>query len=120
MGNNRKPPPAMRTPPNAQQQEELKKKLSGLFNREKPYTPIAKSLAAANIQPRVMFIDIGDTKVECLVIPVQEMIFKEWIHMTGGIDNPIQPEAPEVNEVRDGDDNVVSIHEERDNDDDTE
>lgn len=83
-----KPPTSPMGPPapNQQQQEELKKKLSGLFSREKPYTPLAKSLEAAGIKPRVMDIMLEDQPVECLVIPVQELIYKEWKHMTGGID----------------------------------
>jgi hypothetical protein len=82
--NAKRPIPA----PPAQQQQDAMKKLGGLFgNKEKQYSPIVKSLTAANIKPRVMDIMIGDEPTECLVIPVQELIYKEWKHITGGFDS---------------------------------
>jgi hypothetical protein len=98
-------------PPNQQQQDAVKK-LGGLFNKERPYTPLAKSLEAAHIKPRVMDIMLGEEPVECLVIPVQELIYKEWKHMTGGFDS----NDVVVSEVKDGAGNVVAIHEEREED----
>lgn len=84
-------PPRPPNQPNQQQQEAVKR-LSGLFSKEKPYTPLAKSLKAAGIQPRVMdiMLDVNGPEVECLVIPVQELIYKEWKHMTGGIEEPAE------------------------------
>lgn len=46
-----------------------------------PYTPIGKALAALGITPRIE--DVGGT--ECLVIPVAELVDKEWRHLTGGL-----------------------------------
>jgi hypothetical protein len=51
------------------------------------YTPIGKSLAAIGIEPKTMDIMIGDEPVECLVIPLNELVYKEWRHMGGGINN---------------------------------
>lgn len=62
--------------------------------RPVPYTPIGKSLEALGLEPKVMDIMIGDEPVECLVIPLNELMQREWQHMGGGI--TYNREAPPV------------------------
>lgn len=63
-----------------------KPRLQDLFGRPKPepYTPIGRSLAAIGIPPRRMDVEVDGATVECLVIPVVDLMYREWMHMTGG------------------------------------
>ncbi len=61
------------------------KGLAQLFQgKEKPYVPVTKSLEQIGLEPRIMDVMLGDQPVECFVIPAQELVYKEWQHMTGG------------------------------------
>lgn len=69
------------------------------FKKQPPaYVPIGKSLEAISMDVKIMDIMIGDEPVECLVIPVDELMRKEWIQMGGGFNNPnkIPANLPEV------------------------
>lgn len=58
--------------------------LASLFKgREAPYTSVLKSLEQIGLEPRMMDIMIGDEPVSCFVIPVQDLVFKEWQRMSG-------------------------------------
>lgn len=88
MANQRPPkPPKVPTQITPEQKEALGK-LGNILNRPKPYTPVTKSLDAAGITPRIMVININDKPMDCMVIPIEELVYKEWVHMTGGLDNP--------------------------------
>lgn len=70
-----------------QQREQVReagKGLAQLFKgREQPYTPVTKSLDQIGLEPRIMDVMIGEEPVQCFVIPCQELVYKEWQHMTG-------------------------------------
>lgn len=72
-------------------------KIGNLFKGRTPqYQPILKSLEAIDIEQRLMTITIdGDVTVECLVIPLQELIFKEWRQLSG---STLQPQKGEETE----------------------
>lgn len=78
----------LRQPPTQEQQEAMKRVgegLGGLFKgRQQPYTPITKSLEQIGIGVNIQPVMIGEDPVDCVVIPVNELIYKEWQHMTGG------------------------------------
>lgn len=61
--------------------------LAAFFNKKEDYTSIVKSLETINIIPNVTKINGED----CLVIPLSELIYKEWQHMSAAI-------LPTVNE----------------------
>lgn len=46
------------------------------------YKPIIKALAEIGIEPNIMLVTIGDEPTECVVIPTQELMVKEYKHMT--------------------------------------
>lgn len=69
-------PPGIRT-------EKTENPLAKIFQqKEKPYVPVTQSLEEADIESIIMDMNIDDKIVECLVIPLQELIYKEWRHMT--------------------------------------
>lgn len=47
------------------------------------YTPIMKALGQLGIEPRVMPVMIGDMPIDCLVIPAQELLVKEYAILSG-------------------------------------
>ena len=63
---------------------QLGKGLQSLFKgREEKYTPVMQSLDKIGLEPRIMDVMIGDQTQQCFVIPCQELVYKEWQHMTG-------------------------------------
>lgn len=57
--------------------------LSKLFQaRQAQYTPVLKSLEQIGLEPKLMQVMIGDQSVDCFVIPTQDLVYKEWQHMT--------------------------------------
>lgn len=47
------------------------------------YVPVTKSLEAIGLVPSIEMVSVGGADpVQCMVIPVQELVFKEWQHMT--------------------------------------
>lgn len=67
--------------------EALGKGIEGLLGGDRAgrYTPVVKSLEALGIEPRVMAVAItgSDEPVDCLVIPAQELLIKEYAKMSG-------------------------------------
>ena len=88
MSNNRKPRPQMALPtPPPPDQSEAMGKLAGLFkSKPEAYTPVTKSLKDIGLEPIIMDVFLidhpGTELVECLVIPVQDLIYREWRHIT--------------------------------------
>jgi hypothetical protein len=79
-GNTRPFPPQ----PPTQEQLEAFGKIARLLKGAQPeYVPVSKSLEAIGIRPKIMDIMIGDDPTECMVIPLAELIRKEWEHMSG-------------------------------------
>ena len=49
------------------------------------YMPLGKTLAALGITPLIRDIDIAGETIQCLLIPVRDLVNKEWVALTGGI-----------------------------------
>lgn len=66
--------------------QEVGRGLAQLFGkgREDKYVPVTKSLKQIGLEPKIMDIMVGEEPVQCFVIPCQELVYKEWQHMTGG------------------------------------
>jgi hypothetical protein len=47
------------------------------------YTPIMKALEQIGIEPKVMPVMIGDMPIDCVVIPAQELLVKEYAILSG-------------------------------------
>lgn len=71
----------------AQQREQIQRvisKVMGLFEKfTNQHTPITKALSDMGIQPRFQQVDIEGEHVNCLVIPAEELMQKEYQFMTG-------------------------------------
>jgi hypothetical protein len=50
---------------------------------EQEYTPVLKALKSIGVEPAIMTVMIKDEPIECVVIPVDELRNKEWLHMSG-------------------------------------
>lgn len=91
-----KPPPPSGQPskePVSAEQKEALAKLGNLFKGRAPqYQPILKSLEMLGIEQNIMTVMIADVPVECLVIPLQELIFREWRQLSG---STLQPQREE-------------------------
>lgn len=61
----------------------LSRMLGGGSNRLKPYTAVMKSLEQIGLTPKIMDVMIGDDTKECLVVPMEELIYREWQYMSG-------------------------------------
>jgi hypothetical protein len=82
--NNKKPMnnPLEEKPPPGQQ--EAMNRLAGLFKGKTPaHEPIIKSLEKLGVNPKVMPIMLGDEAIDCLVIPVDLLMMKEYQYMSG-------------------------------------
>lgn len=65
-------------------QQELAGKLAGMFKgRQAPHEPIVKSLEKIGLNPKVMPVTIGGEPVDCIVIPIELMMLKEYQYMSG-------------------------------------
>jgi hypothetical protein len=68
------------------QAQELGRKLGGLFKgggTNARHKPIVKALEELGIDYKVMPVMIGDEPIDCVVIPAQELLVKEYAAMTG-------------------------------------
>lgn len=83
-----------------QQTGDAKAALSDLFKkRTAAHKPIVKALEELGIKVRVMPVMIGDEPVDCLVIPTQELVIKEYQLLTGVDPNMLlQPEGKQNGE----------------------
>jgi hypothetical protein len=85
-----KPPGKEATP----EQKEALGKLGNLFKgRVAQYQPILKSLEMIGIEQQIMTVMIADVPVECIIIPLQELIFREWRQLSG---STLQPQREET------------------------
>jgi len=64
---------------------DLAKLVTGLFNGKPKYTSVIKSLEEIGIEPVIQptMVPGNSEPVECLVIPLQDLVFKEWQIMGG-------------------------------------
>lgn len=80
------PRKAVAEQPNAEAGNALGKGLGQLFqSKTQPHRPLIKTLGDLGIRVRVMPVMIGDEPVDCLVIPAQELLVKEY-QLLSGID----------------------------------
>jgi hypothetical protein len=70
-------------PPSPEQLEAMGRLMSLLKGMKPEYVPITKQLESIGIDPLVETIALHDGPTECLVIPVQELMKKEWLRMSG-------------------------------------
>jgi hypothetical protein len=63
---------------------------------EPEYVPIMKSLEAIHVNYKIIDVMLGDIPTECLVVPLQDLMYREWTHMSGG--QPITPQREGTNE----------------------
>lgn len=62
----------------------FEKLAGGRGSDNKPsYTSIMVSLEQIGIEPRMMMLPIGEEPEQCIVIPVQQLVFKEWQILSG-------------------------------------
>jgi hypothetical protein len=81
-----------------QKAQEATSGLANLFkNRPSAYVSVLKSLEDIGLEPKMMTVTIADEPVDCFVIPMQELIYKEWQRMSGaGYEvTPIKPQMRE-------------------------
>lgn len=78
--NSRNPAPS--PPMDDHQREQAMKFMQMLAGRGQEYVPILKSLRQIGIEPKIMPVTIGDEPVDCIVIPQQELMNKEWARMS--------------------------------------
>lgn len=68
------------------EQKEAMGRLGNLFgggkSRQKPYMPVLEALETIGIEPKFMSVMIGDESVQCLVVPTQDLVYKEWQYLT--------------------------------------
>lgn len=51
--------------------------------KQTPHKAIIKSLEDIGVRVRVMPVMLGDEATDCLVIPIQELIIKEYTQLSG-------------------------------------
>jgi hypothetical protein len=82
-----------------QQRQKTQEAANGLANlfKGKPsaYVSVLKSLEDIGLEPKIMPVIIADEPVDCFVIPVQELIYKEWQRMSGANYEVTQPQMRE-------------------------
>lgn len=73
------------TSPQADAAKRLANTIGGLAGgeRKKPYQSILKSLEEIGIDPIKTVIAVRGENKECIVIPIEELIYKEWLYMSG-------------------------------------
>ncbi len=74
------------TNPQADAAKRVANTLGGVFGggtpRKPPYQSVLKSLAQIGIEPVKTVIAVNGENKECIAIPVEELIYKEWAYMS--------------------------------------
>jgi hypothetical protein len=84
MGNNTRPFQQGGTP--TPEQFEAFGKLAQMLKgaRSEPeYMPIMKALEAIHVDYKIIDVMLGDEPTECIVIPLKDLMYREWCHMSG-------------------------------------
>lgn len=84
------PPPQQQSPAQREQAIQFMQMLAG---RGQEYVPVLKSLKQIGVKPKTMTVMVGDEPTDCIVIPVQELMSKEWAHMSGQEDETEQEKS---------------------------
>jgi hypothetical protein len=50
---------------------------------DQEYVPVLKALASIGVEPEIMTVMLSDNPTECIVVPVEELRNKEWLHLSG-------------------------------------
>jgi hypothetical protein len=61
----------------------LAKMLQQARGEGQAYTPIMKSLDAIHVEYKIIDVMLNDEPVECVVIPMKDLMYREWAHMSG-------------------------------------
>lgn len=78
-GRNKAANPAEQSVDTAQREQAMK--FMQMLAGKSQYVPILKALKEIGVKPRKMAVMIGDEPMDCIVIPEQELMSKEWAHM---------------------------------------
>ena len=70
-------------PPTQEQFEAFGKLARILKGGQQEYTPIMTALQAINVDYKIVDVMLGDEPTECLVIPLKDLMYREWAHMSG-------------------------------------
>ena len=79
-------------PPTQEQFEAFGKLARILKGGQQEYTPIMKALQAINVDYKIVDVMLGDEPTECLVIPLKDLMYREWCHISG---QNMQPQGEE-------------------------
>ena len=96
-------------PPDGKQDNPLAKFFQG---KKEPYVSITKSIKDCGVDNYIMDITLpNDNREECIVIPVRDLIYKEWRIMSGSeiVSQPQNERNTDVVEDEEG--NTIAIHE---------
>ena len=69
--------------PPSQEQLEAFSRITKMLKGSQEYVPVMKSLDAIKVDYKVIDVMLGDTPTECLVVPLQDLMYREWCHMSG-------------------------------------
>jgi len=70
-------------PPTQQQLEAFSRLTQILKGGPQEYVPVLKSLDKIGADYKITDVKLGDETVECVVIPLSELMYREWTHMSG-------------------------------------
>lgn len=94
MSNNTRPFQQGQTP-TPEQFEAFGKLAQMLKGAKSEYMPIMKALEAIHVDYKIIDVMLGDVPTECLVIPLQDLMYREWSHMSG---QNVKPQGEEKHE----------------------
>jgi hypothetical protein len=52
-------------------------------SQKQEYIPVMKSLEAIQVDYKIIDVMLGDEPTECVVIPLKDLMYREWCHMSG-------------------------------------
>lgn len=64
-----------------EKREQAMRLIQQLAGNAGQYVPLLKQLATIGVEPKVMDVMLGDEPTECIVLPVSELMAKEWKYM---------------------------------------
>jgi hypothetical protein len=68
-------------------------RITKMLRGSQEYVPIIKELEQIGVEPKFMTVILGEEPTECIVIPLNELMHKEWMHMSGRGTKSTQGEA---------------------------
>jgi hypothetical protein len=52
-------------------------------SQKQEYIPVMKALEAIQVDYKIIDVMLGDEPTECVVIPLKDLMYREWCHMSG-------------------------------------